>query len=106
VYEAKFIFDNRYCKSVYDFNGNQIAFAATIDYLNYLKVLVIYGRKVPTFPIMEALMVTSNQQVVTYEIGVYIDNQYMIQVFLKRVIIKKYKSVILILVIAANCNLT
>jgi hypothetical protein len=35
-------------------------------------------------PIMEALMVTSNQQVVTYEIGVYIDNQYMIQVFLKR----------------------
>jgi hypothetical protein len=37
---------------------------------------------------MEALMVTSNQQVVTYEIGVYIDNQYMIQVFLKRVILK------------------
>jgi hypothetical protein len=33
---------------------------------------------------MEALMVTSNQQVVTYEIGVYIDNQYMIQVFSKR----------------------
>jgi hypothetical protein len=33
VYEAKFIFDDRYCKSVYDFNGNQIAFAATVDYL-------------------------------------------------------------------------
>jgi hypothetical protein len=32
VYEAKFIFDDRYCKSVYDFNGNQIAFAATVDY--------------------------------------------------------------------------
>jgi hypothetical protein len=32
VYEAKFIFDDRYCKSVYDFNGNQIAFA-TVDYL-------------------------------------------------------------------------
>jgi hypothetical protein len=44
--------------------------------------------KYPTFPIMEVLMVTSNQQVVTYEIGVYIDNQYMIQVFLKRVILK------------------
>jgi hypothetical protein len=28
--------------------------------------------EVSTFPIMEALMVTSNQQVVTYEIGVYI----------------------------------
>jgi hypothetical protein len=30
---------------------------------------------------MEALMVTSNQQVVTYEIGVYIDNQYMMFFF-------------------------
>lgn len=84
VYEAKFIFDSRYCKSVYGFNGNQIAFAATVDYLelpegarNYME------EKYPTFPIMEALMVTSNQQVVTYEIGVYIDNQYMIQVFSK-----------------------
>jgi hypothetical protein len=48
-------------------------------------------------------MVTSNQQVVTYEIGVYIDNQYMIQVFSKRVILLKYKSVILY---CANCNLT
>lgn len=84
VYEAKFIFDKRYCKSVYDFNGNQIAFAATVDYLelpegarNYLK------EKYPTYPIIEALMVTDNKKVVTYEIGVYIDNQYMIQVFSK-----------------------
>ncbi|MFT5963551.1 MAG: hypothetical protein ACI9L6_000253 [Flavobacterium sp.] len=32
VYVAKFILGNRYCKSVYDFNGNQIVFAATVDY--------------------------------------------------------------------------
>jgi hypothetical protein len=53
--------------------------------------------------IMEALMVTSNQQVVTYEIGVYIDNQYMIQVFSKEGDFIKIQSVILY---CANCNLT
>jgi hypothetical protein len=82
VYVAKFILGNRYCKSVYDFNGNQIVFAATVDYLeipegarNYMK------EKYPSFPIIEALMVTDNKKVVTYEIGIYIDNQYVIQVF-------------------------
>jgi hypothetical protein len=39
--------------------------------------------KDPFFPIMKALMVTDNENVVTHEIGVYIDNQYMIQVFSK-----------------------
>ncbi|MFQ3173704.1 MAG: hypothetical protein ACI9WT_001565 [Flavobacterium sp.] len=82
VYVAKFILGNRYCKSVYDFNGNQIVFAATVDYNelpegahNYMK------EKYPSFPIIEALMVTDNEKVVTYEIGIYIDNQYVIQVF-------------------------
>lgn len=82
VYVAKFILGNRYCKSVYDFNGNQIVFAATVDYnelpegaRNYMK------EKYLSFPIIEALMVTDNEKVVTYEIGIYIDNQYVVQVF-------------------------
>jgi hypothetical protein len=62
VYEAKFIFDDRYCKSVYDFNGNQIAFAATVDYHELPEHARNYGRKVSTFPIMEALMVTDNEK--------------------------------------------
>lgn len=83
-YEAKFIFDDRYCKSVYDSNGNQIAFAATVDYLELPEYARVYmEEKYPFFPIMEALMVTDNENVVTHEIGVYIDNQYMIQVFSK-----------------------
>jgi hypothetical protein len=32
VYEAKFIFDDRYCKSVYDLMESN-CFAATVDYL-------------------------------------------------------------------------
>jgi hypothetical protein len=82
VYVAKFILGNRYCKSVYDFNGNQIVFAATVDYnelpegaRNYMK------EQYPSFPIIEALMVTDHEKVVTYEIGIYIDHQYVIQVF-------------------------
>lgn len=35
----------------------------------------------PSFPIIEALMVTDHEKVVTYEIGIYIDHQYVIQVF-------------------------
>lgn len=83
-YEAKFIFDDRYCKSVYDSNGNQIVFAGTVDYLELPEHARDYmEEKDPFFPIMEALMVTDNENVVTHEIGVYIDNQYMIQVFSK-----------------------
>ncbi|MEZ7500326.1 hypothetical protein QO200_16450 [Flavobacterium sp. Arc3] len=84
VYEAKFIFNNRYCKSVYDFNGNQIVFAATVDYRELPEGARKYmEEKYPFFPIVEALMVTDNENQDTYEIGVYIDNQYMIQVFSK-----------------------
>jgi hypothetical protein len=32
VYEAKFIFDDRYCKSVYDFNGIKLLLRL-VDYL-------------------------------------------------------------------------
>jgi hypothetical protein len=84
VYEAKFIFNDRYCKSVYDFNGNQIAFAATVDYLelpertrNYMEEHYL------SFPIVEALLVTDSEKVVTYEIGIYIDNEFVVQVFSK-----------------------
>jgi hypothetical protein len=35
----------------------------------------------PTYPIIEALLVTDSKKEVTYEIGIYVDNQYMIQVF-------------------------
>jgi hypothetical protein len=87
VYEAKFIFDNRYCKSVILMAIK--CFWLTVDYLELPEGARKYGRKVSTFPIMEALMVTSNQQVVTYEIGVYIDNQYMYKFFSKGVILLK-----------------
>jgi len=82
VYVAKFILGNRYCKSVYDFNGNQIVFAATVDYNELPEVARNYMKEMyPSFPIIEALMVTDHKKVVTCEIGIYIDNQYMIQVF-------------------------
>jgi hypothetical protein len=51
VYEAKFIFDDRYCKSVYDFNGNQIAFA-TVDYLELPEGIRKYMEEEYSFPIV------------------------------------------------------
>ncbi|MFT5252979.1 MAG: hypothetical protein ACI87N_002003 [Flavobacteriales bacterium] len=82
VYQAKFIFDKRYCQAIYDMNGNQVAFAATIEYLELPEEARNYmNEHYPTFPIIEALLVTDSKKEVTYEIGIYVDNQYMIQVF-------------------------
>lgn len=84
VYQAKFIFDNRYCQAVYDINGNQVVFAATVDYKELPKGARDYmEEKYPTFSIVEALLVTDSKKEVSYEIGIYIDNQYVIQVFSK-----------------------
>lgn len=82
VYEAKFLFDRRYCKAAYDINGNQLAFAATVEYNELPADARKYmEEKYPTFPIAESLMVTDNEKKTTYEVGIYIDNQFVIQVF-------------------------
>jgi len=82
VFIGKFIFDNRYSLAVYDINGNLIAYAATIE-KNEIpeKVIKYMTEKLPSFPIVEALLVTRNKNDVTYEIGIYIDNQFVIEVF-------------------------
>jgi hypothetical protein len=85
VYQAKFIFDKRYCQAIYDMNGKQVAFAATIEYLELPEEARNYmNEHYPTYPIIEALLVTDSKKEVTYEIGIYVDNQYMIQVFLMK----------------------
>jgi len=82
VYIAKFIFDNRYCHASYTADGRQQAFAATVDRKELPKGVTQYMKEnYPTFPIIEALLVTDNKQQVTYEIGVYIDNDYVVFVF-------------------------
>ena len=82
VFMGKFIFDNRYSSAVYDKEGNLIAFAATIE-KNELpdKVIKYMTEKFPSFPIAEALLVTRNLNDVTFEIGIYINNQFVIEVF-------------------------
>ncbi|UQD56528.1 hypothetical protein [Flavobacterium sp. K5-23] len=84
VFEGKFIFDNRYSIVVYDINGNLLAFAATIDNKEIPDNAIKYmTENYPSFPIVEALLVTRGKEEVTYEIGIYIDNQFVIQVFTK-----------------------
>lgn len=84
VYIAKFIFDKRYCQAIYGINGNQIAFAATVEYRELpLEARNYMEKKYPTYPIVEAVLVTDAQKEVTYEVGIYIDRAYVIQVFSK-----------------------
>ena len=84
VYEGRFIFDNRYSSAVYDRGGNMIAFAATIEKNEIpLKARNYMAENFPTFPIADAMLVTRGMDEVTYEIGIYIDNQLVVQVFSK-----------------------
>ncbi|WP_291099612.1 MULTISPECIES: hypothetical protein [unclassified Flavobacterium] len=84
VFEGKFVFEKRYSSAVYDNDGNLIAFAATID-KNELpdNVIKYMTEKYPSFPIVDALLVSRSKNNDTYEVGIYIDNQYVIEVFSK-----------------------
>ena len=84
VYEAKFMLDNRYSMAVYDINATLLAFAATIDKSELPTQATAYmAEHYPNFPIIETLLVTRGDNDITYEVGIYIDNQYVIQVFSK-----------------------
>ena len=84
VYIAKFIFDKRYCQAIYGINGNQIAFAATVEYKELPEAARNYmTQNYLTFAIADAVLVTDANKNVTYEIGIYIEGDYVIQVFSK-----------------------
>ena len=84
VYEGRFIFDNRYSVAVYNREGDLIAFVANLEYneipikaRQYMKEN--YAGREP----VEAVLVTRGKDDVTYEIGVVIDNEYVVKVFTK-----------------------
>ncbi|WP_418262632.1 hypothetical protein [Flavobacterium faecale] len=84
VFEGKFLLDNRYCVAIYDINGNQLAFAASVEYKEVPEAARIYmTENYPTIPVVQRLLVTSSKKIITYELGVYIDNEFVIMVFSK-----------------------
>lgn len=84
VYEGRFMFDKRYSTAVYSKSGELVAFMARVDYLEIPEAARDYmkthfsGRS-----IIDAVLVTRGGSDVTYEIGIYIDNQYVVQIFSK-----------------------
>ena len=82
VFEGRFIFDKRYSSAIYDNEGNMLAFAAAVEKSELPKKAMDYmDQKYPSFPIIDALLLTRGKDKVTYEIGIFIDKQYVIQVF-------------------------
>ena len=84
VYEARFMFDNRYSKAFYENEGNMLAFATVIEKTELpKKVLTYMVENYPTFPIAESLLVSYSNKDVEFEVGIYIDNHFVVQVFNK-----------------------
>ncbi|MGV9004070.1 hypothetical protein [Flavobacterium sp.] len=84
VYEARFMFDNRYSKAFYENEGKMLAFAAVIETKELPEKALRYMKEnYPAFPIAQALLVTYASNEVQFEVGIYIDNAFMVQVFSK-----------------------
>jgi hypothetical protein len=84
VYEARFVFDQRYSKAFYDNEGNLLAFAATVETSELPKAVLQYMKEnYPTLPIAESLLVTLDNKEIQYEIGSYIDGEFVVFVFSK-----------------------
>lgn len=84
MYEGRFMFDNRYSVAVYDRNGNLAAFVATLEYLEIpIKARQYMKDNFAGRTIVDARIVTRSPQDVTYEIGVVLENEYVVEVFSK-----------------------
>lgn len=82
VYKGKFMHDNRSSLVVYDKDGNLLVYAVTIEKLEIPdKINAYMTEHFPTFPIVEALLVTRGKKEISYEIGIYVNDQYVIKVF-------------------------
>jgi hypothetical protein len=82
VYEARFIFDNRYSSAIYDRAGIMIAFAATIEASEIPAKAIIYMKNNYTDRgVTEAMLVTRREKETSIELGIYINNRFTIVVF-------------------------
>lgn len=81
VYEARFMFDNRYSAAIYNSEATLIAFTATITAAEVPEKAVAYMKKnYPYQPVSEAGMVSRGQET-TIELGIYINNRFTVVVF-------------------------
>lgn len=84
VYEARFMMDNRYTKAFYENEGTLIAFASTIEESELPERIREYMKEnYPTLPIVESLLVTHIKNGIHYEVGVYIDGDFVVMTFSK-----------------------
>ena len=85
VYEARFMFDNRYSKAFYENEGKMLAFATVVEKTELPQKVIDYMKeKYPSFPIAESLLVTYANNDIHFEVGIYIENNFLIQVFNKQ----------------------
>ena len=82
VYDARFLFDNRYSSAIYDRDGKLVAFAATLEAKEIPQKAINYMKENYTDRgVTEAIMVSRGERESTIELGIYINNRFTIVVF-------------------------
>lgn len=81
VYEARFIFDNRYSTAVYNRDGNLIAFAATIENSEIPEKALIYMKENYPYQTITEAGIVDRGKTSTVELGIYINNRFTVVVF-------------------------
>lgn len=82
VYEGRFMLDKRYSTAVYTPDGALIAFVTAVEYLEIPRKAREYMQQnFPNRQIIDAALVTRGGKDATYEISVYIDDEYVVKVF-------------------------
>lgn len=82
VYEARFLFDNRYSAAVYNKEGIMLAFVATIEESEIPQKALDYMKKnYPYQHVVEAVTVSHNDEKATVELGIYLDDAMRVMVF-------------------------
>jgi len=82
VYEARFMFDNRYSSAIFDRDGEMIAFATTIEASEIPQKAIDYMKKnYADRGVTEAMLVARGKNETSVELGIYINNRFTIVVF-------------------------
>lgn len=81
VYEARFMFDNRYSAAIFDREANLKAFVVTVETSEIPQKVINYMKNNYPYQLVSEAVMVSRDKNSTFELGIYINNRFTIVVF-------------------------